>query len=383
MKKEILLFIVSTFIGLMGCEALCRIFKLAPEIYHVSVGHENSPLKLHPNPTIGYIYKKNFLNQTNSFGFRDVPREIEKKKGMKRVIMLGDSVLDGNFSESLFHKKHGLSELRDIIPLQAQRLLKDVEVMNFGINGFCTVSQAELYKEYGIQFSPDLVIINFVENDYSECLGMILSVDSEKAVVREFLFENSYLFRFLALKFNWKGFRKNIDYSTLDKTQFPRLTEFMETNNPNNWVKTREALNERLNEYFNVENLDYWEEGAKKLKGDAESVQAALSLVQRETTKAGSDLVITIWPRFGNKRFIDVDPGEREVSRSHSMLIEQIARKLGIKTIRLSSLFAQKLKGKEMNYRKDLTVGDGMHVNERGARIAGEIFAEIIQQRLQ
>ena len=98
----------------------------------------------------------------NSQGFRDHEYSEEKDPGTFRIAVLGDSIAWG----------HGL-ELEATFAKQLERLLcerehRRVEVMNFGVSGYSTQQEVELYRVRSSRFHPDLVLVGYCLNDYEE-----------------------------------------------------------------------------------------------------------------------------------------------------------------------------------------------------------------------
>ncbi len=97
--------------------------------------------------------------RTNSFAMRGPETTLEKPADTYRIMLLGDSFAFGwgvNEEESfarLLEKK--LSE-------QTQ---KKVEVLNFGTPGYSTFQEVSHFLSTGINFSPNAVLVFYIEND--------------------------------------------------------------------------------------------------------------------------------------------------------------------------------------------------------------------------
>jgi lysophospholipase L1-like esterase len=96
---------------------------------------------------------------TNRWGFRDRDRTLEKPPGEFRIALVGDSVVEG------VHVNPD-----QVMNIQMEKLLqqqgyKNVEVLNFGIEGIGTTQELIMYKERIRQFHPDLVILTVSDND--------------------------------------------------------------------------------------------------------------------------------------------------------------------------------------------------------------------------
>jgi hypothetical protein len=96
---------------------------------------------------------------TNRWGFRDRDRTLEKPPGDFRIALVGDSVVEG------VHVNPDQVMNIQMEKLLAQQGYKNVEVMNFGIEGIGTTQELIMYKERIRQFHPDLVVLTVSDND--------------------------------------------------------------------------------------------------------------------------------------------------------------------------------------------------------------------------
>jgi lysophospholipase L1-like esterase len=96
---------------------------------------------------------------TNSWGFRDRARTIEKAPGEFRIALIGDSVVEG------VHVNPDQVMNIQMEKLLAQQGYKNVEVMDFGIEGIGTTQELIMYKDRIRQFHPDLVVLTVSDND--------------------------------------------------------------------------------------------------------------------------------------------------------------------------------------------------------------------------
>jgi len=117
-----------------------------------------------------YALKKNLKGKyfagfpiyTNSFGYRDSEIPLEKGEGVKRVLLIGDSVTFG----------HGVSR-KDTYSDKLERMLNQnfpnsrFDVINTAVPGNSPFQEFHDLKR-GLKFDPDLVVIQFVLNDVVE-----------------------------------------------------------------------------------------------------------------------------------------------------------------------------------------------------------------------
>lgn len=120
-----------------------------------------------PN-AVGWYKTNEFYTdyKINSLGLRDKEYSLEKPAGTFRILMLGDSFTEGDgvFSNETFSKR--LEQ-----KLQALSGPAHYEVINAGVGSYSPLLEFLYLKNYGLQLSPDLVILNFdlsdVYDDYT------------------------------------------------------------------------------------------------------------------------------------------------------------------------------------------------------------------------
>ncbi len=98
---------------------------------------------------------------TNADGFRGPPRARAKPANGYRIVGLGDSVL---FGWGVPYEACGLAALER--RLQAALPDRVVEAIDTGVPGYNTAMQAEVLRDKCLPFAPDLVLVDFVGNDF-------------------------------------------------------------------------------------------------------------------------------------------------------------------------------------------------------------------------
>lgn len=172
---KILLVFFSMLLSLLAVEMLVRGLGLSPEVYTAQAGR----FRLSKNPLIGYELVPHFESdvggpmldfrgKANSLGFRDREHPVEKPQGVYRVLVLGDSIVQGL----------GVPSSDDIFTTVLERTLleqgNDVEVLNFGVSGYNTLQEVETLREKGLPFASDLIVLVFCVNDtYLDCGGIL------------------------------------------------------------------------------------------------------------------------------------------------------------------------------------------------------------------
>ena len=133
-----------------------------------------------PSISVNYIDCRVTINE---YGFRGpvVPRE--KPDGVFRIVGLGDSVMFGN----------GVHDGEEFLQVMARKLneaglTSRVEVVNMAVSGYNTAMEVAFFERVGLAWSPDLVLIDFVPNDFD--LPNFISGQTDcLALDRSFLFD--------------------------------------------------------------------------------------------------------------------------------------------------------------------------------------------------
>lgn len=157
-RRALLLFGTILFIAVLA-EVGLRIYAKITlqgrgQTYHPEFGW--APL---PNvKKVGFFWGRQEPGWTNSLGWRDRETPLKKPPGKRRVVALGDSFTFGarldygeRFSEVL------------------ERDLKDLEVINLGVNAYGTDQQLRVLEVEGLHYEADIVVqAVFLGNDLDD-----------------------------------------------------------------------------------------------------------------------------------------------------------------------------------------------------------------------
>lgn len=123
-----------------------RVTKIDPVLgwYHQASVSTQSALE-------GHSYRESY----NADGYRSPDHTWAKPPGSRRVVVLGDSFVDG-------------SEVGDeeLLTWQLQQSLGDVEVVNLGVYGYATAQELVTLETVAFRYEPDLVVLVTVPNDF-------------------------------------------------------------------------------------------------------------------------------------------------------------------------------------------------------------------------
>ncbi|MBI4666721.1 MAG: SGNH/GDSL hydrolase family protein [Nitrospinae bacterium] len=172
---NISLCLVSAVLALSAGELTLRANEILKDI------KKGGKLRLSENKVIGYEFKPNYRSQgfiTNSFGFRGPEIEKEKKEGVFRVVVMGDSIAAApNIKEAETYA----SVIRTSLNRPDDHHHR-YEVINTGVMSYSVWQYLEVYKVKVRPLKPDLVILGICQNDfvrhlnfYTDMFGVVRS----------------------------------------------------------------------------------------------------------------------------------------------------------------------------------------------------------------
>jgi lysophospholipase L1-like esterase len=119
-----------------------------------------SPMRISENPRLLWELDPE-SPLVNTAGFRDREVGTERARGTSRIVALGDSVTFGRgvpLAQTWVKVlEHALNETSP----EAVRY----EVLNFGVGGYNTDQEVELYRSKARRYHPDLILVGYVLND--------------------------------------------------------------------------------------------------------------------------------------------------------------------------------------------------------------------------
>lgn len=302
---------------------MAKKYSLLPSIIRLTPDSPDSSYKFSDNPILGYELKPNFrstnpnssevYSYVNAFGQRDKERTQAKPEGTKRIIILGDSVVAGN----------GIADLNNTITRHLEKILdpSKIEVLNFGVGGYSTKGEIELLKTKALNFSPDMVILFYVENDVIEINDQIEYYINDKITLWHKIYISSYILRYIGNCFDW-------DIET---------------------------------EIFKA----HYKAVGKN------SILKSITTLQELSQENNFQPCVLLWPTFYNDRYETLtELMDHVISASASNKIPLFDMKPYIEQY-LSIEH-------KTDFRKTLTTGDGMHPNEDGALIAAKAIKTIL-----
>ena len=99
--------------------------------------------------------------RTNNLGFRGRDHEFEKPPGVFRIVFIGDS-----FTFGAAAGEGATYPDRIEAALGARAGSERVEAVNLGMHRYWPEPEALMLEHYGLRYSPDLVIVGVLPNDF-------------------------------------------------------------------------------------------------------------------------------------------------------------------------------------------------------------------------
>ncbi|MBG89970.1 MAG: hypothetical protein CMO80_24150 [Verrucomicrobiales bacterium] len=333
---KIVLVLVASVFALLLAEGVVRVLRLVPPVHAIWLDDDDAVYVRSTNAILSHVIRpgvtlehKNGKATVNSFGLRDRERELAKPDGVRRIVVLGDSVVEGIAYVSD----------EDTITRQWENLYPDgkTEVLNLGTAGYCTRAEIELFERKGLAFQPDVVVLIFVRNDFQNFIpehtvggGVIQRPEWSKH-----MFVGSHMFRMLCLGFNWFDFATEGD--------------------PLNW--NREAVGEN-------------------------NVVVGLERLRNLANQHGFSVLVTVWPEFRNEQIVHT---QLMPDNSGALVIERLAVMNGLPVVRMAEPFNEHYRslGEGVVARTHYTAnGDQMHPNGEASRVAAEALKQLLDRGL-
>jgi lysophospholipase L1-like esterase len=209
------LVLLGTLVAFGIGEVLVRVAGLAPEVAQISIGR----FRFSPDPDIGYepvpdyeylgedLLYQEFRGRSNSLGFRDREHSLEPTEGGSRALVVGDSVTMGLYVD------RDTDIYTSVLEAELRRASRDVELINFGVSGYNTRQEVATLIEKGLQFAPDLVIVQYSLNDTEMVNGGIIDrlrereqrSDAPDRTLAPAWLMNSELYRFVRFRLGDAG----------------------------------------------------------------------------------------------------------------------------------------------------------------------------------
>jgi lysophospholipase L1-like esterase len=326
-----LLVVLSVMFSLLVGEVGLRFlgYAGAPESILRNVRQVGDPIlnwRFIPNST---VQDGRVISHYNSAGFRDAEHPTAKAVGVTRIVVVGDSVTEGN----------GVAQ-EDLFVSHIQTLLgQRYEVINLGMSGLNTPQEIHLLKMDGLRYSPDVVVVNFVLND---CDFFSRYQDAK---------------RFLTEKDTRIGLLGDLPID-------PRFKRWLKSSALIYFVKGRAehllslATGKEEKNYY----VTLWENPACR-----NSIRSGFDALQVLKQQHGFSVHVVIWPLL-------IDYKYYRFSAVHQWVKQQAEQK-GFKVLDLLPVYSS------LGYRDlQVTAEDNVHPNSEGHRLSAQAYVDWTRQ---
>lgn len=182
-KSKLLLACSSIILSLLLAEVIISVVKPAPLFRRISFTDSGYTYILSANKKLLYEPKPD-AGPFNEYGHRGGAFSLRKDPAKKRLVFLGDSVVEGFTVEP----KERFTEL-----LGGKWADKNVEIINLGVEGYSFIQEFEYLKQKALAFHPDMVVWCLTFNDLQEASSELAEIRKKlEAVDRNSFYKEYY-----------------------------------------------------------------------------------------------------------------------------------------------------------------------------------------------
>ena len=298
------LLLLGLVVGLLLVEGVMRVAGLDPLVSQEGLlGTQSGRSEcVRPAPWLGYELVPGAC-RANSLGFRDREPPAVKPSGSLRILALGDSITE----------QRAWVDMLEL--LLDRRLEADVDIWNMGVTGYAVLNELELLRRRGLDFEPDLVVLQVCLNDYG-VTPVLFRHEGEVQWLRAttgamdrstlWLFERSALVRYLKLRgasLHMRGVGDPEHMARVDAAlvEMHRLCQergipfelviFPTLAPQDGWRHTEVVAYQRFLELSSAHELPFTDLAPRMLAGDVEDLRRH----QSDPVFADLDATLAIW----------------------------------------------------------------------------------------
>ena len=321
---------------LFALEGVSRILSRSLYVYDETLGYALKPNTSHTHKSAEF----NVVYRINKLGYRGKTYSKIKPLGMFRIVLIGDSHGFG----------WGINDDKNIFATILDQRLSGVEVINLSVSGYGTDQEFLRLKKEGLEYQPDLVILQITGNDFTEIMRPIMYekpkpffiLNNDKLMLKNIPVEKDcnssalYYLDCLHIPLNYWLKRKSVAYNVIDRRH--------------------RKLMLRLSTYFNKSNTESLKKKMNIVEIDDNSIKlfkAIISEMSNELKIMGIKIVIVHWDRYFSENGKINDAG-----------------------IPVIDLYPTILKNKE----KDVLIPNDGHINVKGHRLIAEELLKALKR---
>lgn len=381
------LVVVSSVISISLAEIASRY--IFPIVVNTSVEHRI------PHSVFGWVLEPgaSYLNKMpedtvrvtyNSTGWRDVEHSFENNRGTFRILVLGDSFMEGYSVnlEDMFHRQ---------IEQLARTEAVDMEVINLGVGGYGTLQEYLVFRDIGQHYKPDIVLLGFCfgndVRDNSLSLQSMLGLNSMKVKSRPFLDSTEViewkiivtdydgaLHSYLAAKEKGEPFIKKLANKSA-------LIQAMKSVVRHQRMKTKKNKKKEAQEIFVLRGVNYCQEH-QEFTNAWVTTKRILNRIKNDVSSIGAKLIVFTVPVLYEvvEEELGKTPGNELICWEEMPAYERlvgILTELDIDYVNLLPGFRKIMRNEKQNlFRRS----DG-HWNEKGHYTAATIVHSALKDR--
>lgn len=356
--------------------------------YHILyVADEYRGWALRPGITAMGTQEGHALVRVNADGLRDREHTKAKPENTIRIAVLGDSFTEaqGVAAEDTFW-----AVMEDNLRTCRAWAGLDVEVINFGVSAYGTAQELITLRRFAWDYSPDIVLLAFVENDFRDNLKIsgkvrpyftledgTLLLDNSFREEPSFKFRRSKQGRFLYYAVNHSRVLQIVNKNKGLAGRLRINASFLATP----LALAAEAPQDRLTDKDKSIGAQATPRPQNPLPKDpkpggadptVELTEELIATMNREVTQRGAKfafIYVTRGPIFRPNMTID------SVARTEKTAMEKLGEREGFPVLMLAPEFRRYA----AEHRVYLHIGGG-HWNETGHKLAGDLTAELLCQ---
>ena len=169
-------------VAFVVAEIAVRVLNLAPAEFYTYDRYVGWKMK--PNYSGWQKHEGVALMESNSEGFRGPEYSLVKPPGTLRIAVLGDSfaeaqhvAFEDTFCSVIQRDLQGQCPFAIGGDDKSQRLFTNVEVMNFGCDGYGTAQELQTLRHSVWQYSPDVIVLAFFNGNDVRNNSVVLEGD--------------------------------------------------------------------------------------------------------------------------------------------------------------------------------------------------------------
>jgi len=331
-----LLSFTTIVILLSALEGVSRIFTTSLYVYDETLGYSLKPDTLHTHKSDEF----NVVYRINKLGYRGKTYSKIKPPGIFRIVLIGDSHGFG----------WGINDDHNIFATILEQRLEGVEVINLSVSGYGTDQEFLRLKKEGLEYQPDLVILQITENDFTEIMRPLMYgkpkpffiLHNGKLILKNIPVKKDcstsaqYYLDCLHIPFNDWLKRKSVAYNVIDRRYRKLMLRL------NRYFK--KSITESSENKRNINTID--DDGIKLFK-------AIISEMSNKLKIKGIKLVIVHWNRYLSE-----------------------SGKINYDDIPVIDLYPAVLKNKD----KDVLIPNDGHINIRGHGLIAEELLKALKK---